>query len=91
MLDAPDTDDPVEREMVKQVDDIDGLLLGALLHDIGKIGEGSHVPIGTAIATETLARMGIEATGRATSRSSWSSTTWCCPTPRRAATSPTRT
>jgi [protein-PII] uridylyltransferase len=64
MLDTPETDDPVERETVKQVDDIDGLLLGALLHDIGKTGQGSHVSIGTAIASETLARMGVEKTSR---------------------------
>ena len=60
MVTAAETDDPPRHEMVKLVDDIDGLLLGALLHDIGKTGAGSHVPIGTAIATETLARMGVE-------------------------------
>lgn len=64
MVAGSDTDDPVEREMVKQVDDIDGTLLGALLHDIGKTGEGSHVPIGTAIAQETLKRMGIDERSR---------------------------
>jgi [protein-PII] uridylyltransferase len=64
MLGASETDDRVEREMVKQVDDSDGLLLGTLLHDIGKTGQGSHVPIGTAIATETLTRMGVEARSR---------------------------
>ncbi|HEY6567589.1 MAG TPA: HD domain-containing protein [Actinomycetota bacterium] len=64
MLAGSETDDPVEREMVKQVDDIDGLLLGALLHDIGKTGEGSHVPIGTEIATEALIDMGIEERSR---------------------------
>ena len=64
MLNAAGDDDPVEREMVKQVDDQDGALLGALLHDIGKTGEGGHVPIGARIATETLERMGVEPSTR---------------------------
>src|SRR5207244_5679683 len=37
----------------------DALLLGALLHDVGKIGTGGHVPIGTAIAPDTLDAMGV--------------------------------
>jgi [protein-PII] uridylyltransferase len=57
-LEAPDPDDPIEAEAVAQVVDRGGVLLGALLHDIGKIGEGNHVPTGTRIATETLAAIG---------------------------------
>jgi [protein-PII] uridylyltransferase len=64
MLNAAGGDDPVEREMVKQVDDRDGALLGALLHDIGKTGEGGHVPIGARIAAETLERIGVEPSTR---------------------------
>ena len=36
------------------------MLLGTLLHDIGKIGGGGHVPIGAAIAADTLEMMGVE-------------------------------
>ncbi|MGZ5290211.1 MAG: [protein-PII] uridylyltransferase family protein [Actinomycetota bacterium] len=59
MLAAPDPDDPVERDAVEETTDPDALRLGALLHDIGKTGEGGHVPIGTRIADETLASMGL--------------------------------
>ena len=45
------------------------LLLGALLHDIGKIGDGGHVAIGARIATETLDAMGVERADAASSRS----------------------
>jgi [protein-PII] uridylyltransferase len=58
-LRTPDPDDPIEAEAVRQIDDPDGLLLGALLHDIGKIGEGNHVPTGARIAREALERMGV--------------------------------
>jgi len=44
--------------------DRDGLLLGALLHDIGKTGEGSHVEVGTRIAAETLDHMGVRGEAR---------------------------
>ncbi len=53
-------DDPVQAEAVKQVSDPDPLLLGALLHDIGKNGEGGHVPVGTRIVESVLERMGAE-------------------------------
>jgi [protein-PII] uridylyltransferase len=64
LRDPADTDDPRREEMVNQVDRVDGLLLGALLHDIGKIGEGAHVPLGTTIATTQLDAMGLEAADR---------------------------
>lgn len=56
---ADDGDDAVEREAVAQVRDPDALRLGALLHDIGKVGEGGHVGIGARVAAETLAHMGV--------------------------------
>jgi [protein-PII] uridylyltransferase len=56
-----DAEDPVEREAVAQVRDVDALLLGALLHDIGKTGEGNHVPVGARIAIEILERMTLPA------------------------------
>jgi [protein-PII] uridylyltransferase len=59
MLAAPDPEDPVERDAVEETTDPDALRLGALLHDIGKTGEGGHVAIGARIADETLASMGL--------------------------------
>lgn len=56
-----DPDDAVEREAVAQIDDPDALLLGALLHDIGKTGAGDHVPAGARIANEILGRMPLAA------------------------------
>lgn len=53
-------DDPVQGEAVRQVPDVDALLLGALLHDIGKNGEGGHVPVGTRVVASILDRMGAE-------------------------------
>jgi [protein-PII] uridylyltransferase len=53
-------DDPVQAEAVKQVADIDALLMGALLHDIGKNGGGAHVPAGTLAVGSILDRMGAE-------------------------------
>jgi [protein-PII] uridylyltransferase len=54
-----DPDDPVEAEARAATGDTDALLLGALLHDIGKVGEGNHVPIGAAVAADTVAHMGL--------------------------------
>jgi [protein-PII] uridylyltransferase len=39
--------------------DREALLLGALLHDIGKTGEGRHVEVGTRVAATVLDRMGV--------------------------------
>jgi [protein-PII] uridylyltransferase len=52
-------DDPVQAEGVKQVSDPDALLLGALLHDIGKTGEGHHVAVGERVVSPILDRVGI--------------------------------
>ena len=57
---SADDDDPIERGTRDQIERPDGVLLGALLHDIGKIGGGGHVPIGAAIAADTLEMMGVE-------------------------------
>ena len=54
-----DAGDPIELAAVAQVERPDALLLGALLHDVGNIGTGGHVPIGTAIARDTLDAMGV--------------------------------
>ncbi|MGH2539499.1 MAG: HD domain-containing protein [Actinomycetota bacterium] len=64
LLATTDTDDPLTAGALALVPDRDGLLLGALLHDIGKIGEGGHVPVGARIAAETLDRMGIRGEAR---------------------------
>lgn len=53
-----DPEDPIESEAAAAVTDPEALLLGALLHDIGKVGRGDHVPIGAAIARATLERIG---------------------------------
>jgi [protein-PII] uridylyltransferase len=57
-------DDPVQVEAVKQVSDTGALLLGTLLHDIGKTGEGGHVPVGVRVTGAILDRMGIESSAR---------------------------
>jgi [protein-PII] uridylyltransferase len=53
-------EDPLQAEAVKQVTDPDALLLGALLHDIGKTGEGKHVAVGVGVAGSILDRMGVD-------------------------------
>ena len=45
LIDVGD-EDPLTTGALAQGPDRDGLVLGALLHDIGKIGEGGHVPAG---------------------------------------------
>ena len=52
-----DTADVVGAEAVKQIADTDGALLGALLHDVGKNGEGAHVQVGARVAASALSRM----------------------------------
>jgi [protein-PII] uridylyltransferase len=58
------TEDPVQAEAVRQVSDPDAVLLGALLHDIGKNGEGGHVPVGARLAASILERMAVEPKAR---------------------------
>ena len=64
-LAAPDVDDPVEVVAVGLVQERDGVLLGALLHDVGKNGEGGHVAVGDRLASTILERMGAESSTRA--------------------------
>jgi [protein-PII] uridylyltransferase len=52
-------DDPVQAEAVRQITDPDAVLLGALLHDVGKNGEGGHVPVGVRVVGSILERMGV--------------------------------
>ncbi|MDP9342026.1 MAG: ACT domain-containing protein, partial [Actinomycetota bacterium] len=63
-LERPPGDDPVAVRAAAAVRDQDGLLLGALLHDIGKTGRGGHVEAGARIATAVLDRMGIQEPSR---------------------------
>lgn len=56
-----DPGDPFLAEAARMVRDAEGeasLLLGALLHDIGKVGRGSHVTNGVDAAGRALDRMG---------------------------------
>ena len=55
-----DPTDPLLGEAVAAVASPDGLLLGALFHDVGKVGEGNHVPIGASIAQEQLSAIGLD-------------------------------
>ncbi len=53
-------DDPVASRAAAAVgDSVDGLLLGALLHDIGKTGHGGHLAAGSTIAGRALDAMGL--------------------------------
>src|SRR4029079_5313492 len=52
--------DPVAAELAAAVGDHDALLLGALLHDIGKVGKGDHVPIGADLARGQLDAMHLQ-------------------------------
>ena len=56
--------DTVAVEASTLVRDPDGLLLGALLHDIGKTGAGSHVVVGREVAAAALDRMRLPAATR---------------------------
>jgi len=59
LLDGGDEGDPLAAEAAAAVPERDALLLGALLHDIGKTGRGNHVPVGVDQATAALERMGL--------------------------------
>jgi [protein-PII] uridylyltransferase len=58
-LTEPDESDPAEGVAAGRVQERDGALLGALLHDVGKTGEGGHVRIGDRVAATILGRMGV--------------------------------
>ena len=57
-------DDPVLAQATTLVRDRRALALGALLHDIGKNGEGGHVPVGERVAAAILDRIGADAATR---------------------------
>jgi len=59
LLAGRDGGDPLAREAARLIRDPDGLLLGALLHDIGKTGRGGHVAVGAEVAARALERMGV--------------------------------
>ena len=63
LLDDP-PDDPIAAGATASIRDRDALLLGAILHDIGKVGLGGHVERGTRIAEGVLDRMGVPAETR---------------------------
>jgi len=67
-LAAPDADDPLAAVAAGHVQERDGMLLGALLHDIGKNGEGGHVVVGDRLAATILARMDVDETTGALAR-----------------------
>lgn len=52
-------DDVLAARAIEGISDRDGLLLGSMLHDIGKTGEGNHVPAGARIARATVDRIGL--------------------------------
>ena len=54
-----ETDDPMIAEAARGVGDQGAVLLGALLHDIGKRGEGPHVPVGARVVEPILERLGV--------------------------------
>jgi [protein-PII] uridylyltransferase len=56
---AGEEGDPIAAEASSAVGDRSALLLAALLHDIGKTGHGSHVPIGNEIVADALTDMRI--------------------------------
>jgi [protein-PII] uridylyltransferase len=56
--------DAVLRTAASAVEDRDTVLLGALLHDIGKVGDGNHAVVGERVAASVLDRMGIEGRSR---------------------------
>jgi [protein-PII] uridylyltransferase len=61
LLETGEEGDPLVAEAAAGVaaEDRDALLLGALLHDIGKTGRGNHVPIGVDQASAALERMRV--------------------------------
>src|SRR4051794_4277700 len=60
LLDDPSAD-PLAAELVPAITDPAAVALGALLHDIGKVGRGEHVPVGADVAREQVRAMGLDA------------------------------
>ncbi len=59
LLDDP-SGDPIAAELAAALPDPEAVALGALLHDIGKVGRGEHVPVGAEVAEAQVAAMGLE-------------------------------
>jgi [protein-PII] uridylyltransferase len=57
-------EDGVAAEAAALVSDRDGVLLGALFHDVGKTGEGGHVAVGREVAARALGRMRLPSSTR---------------------------
>lgn len=58
LLDDPATD-PLAAELVPLITDPRAVALGALLHDIGKVGRGEHVPVGAEVARAQVRTMAL--------------------------------
>jgi [protein-PII] uridylyltransferase len=56
--------EPMAAEAAALIADRDGVLLGALFHDIGKTGGRDHVATGREIAARALGRMGLSPDAR---------------------------
>ena len=56
---ADPSSDALASELAAAATDHDALRLGALLHDIGKVGKGDHVSIGANVARAQLDAMGL--------------------------------
>ena len=63
-LGGDDDPDPMVRVAAAAVEDRAALLLGALLHDIGKIGRPDHAAVGERVGAAALDRIGIEGSTR---------------------------
>jgi [protein-PII] uridylyltransferase len=59
LLDDPETD-RLAAELVSSITAPAAVALGALLHDIGKVGRGEHVPVGADVARAQVRLMGLE-------------------------------
>jgi [protein-PII] uridylyltransferase len=57
---AGQSEDPLVSELRAGIENENALLLGALLHDVGKQGHGDHVAVGADVAAAILDRMGVE-------------------------------
>src|SRR5262249_17573774 len=61
LADTRHRDDPVEAAAAAEGASQEALLLGALFHDIGKVGAGGHVETGSRLARETLSALEVDA------------------------------
>jgi [protein-PII] uridylyltransferase len=59
LLDDP-TADALAAELAGELTDPAAVALGALLHDIGKVGRGEHVPVGAEVARQQVRAMGLD-------------------------------